>query len=50
MEPTYYVSTAFSGVGFARHQGDVADDATILNPDQVDPDVRAQGRAWMASK
>lgn len=49
-EPTYFIDTAHTGVGFARHQGDVADTATILDPNQVDPEVRHEGRIWLAGQ
>lgn len=53
-EPLYYVSTAFSGVAFADPtKGILAveqDDAALLDPEQVDPDIRKQGRGWLAEQ
>ena len=49
-EPTYFVDTAHTGVGFARNPEGVPADGTILAPVQVDPDVRAEGRIWLAAQ
>lgn len=50
-EPTYYVCTAFSGVGFmlpGREDVTMIQDPTFVKPEQVDPTIREQGREWMA--
>lgn len=47
-EPTYYVTTDFSGVGFCLNDGDVPARGTILIAGQVAPDVREAGRIWKA--
>lgn len=49
-EPLYYVTTATTGVIFARHVDAVPVLATFLQPAQVDPEVREQGRAWLAEQ
>lgn len=46
-EPIYYVTTATTGVIFAQTADAVPVLGTILQPAQVDPEVRDQGRAWL---
>lgn len=49
-EPLYYVTTASSSVVFAQHPDAIPTLATILRPEQVDPDIRQQGRDWLAER
>lgn len=49
-EPTYYVSTAFSGVGFLMPGEKLPDGAVFVASHQVDPEIREQGRDWMEGR
>lgn len=49
-EPIYYISTSFSGVGFLLPGQPMTGDWVVLTPAAVDPDVREQGRRWLAAQ
>lgn len=49
-EPIYYVTTDFSGVGFLLPDAFIPENGTEINRSQVHPDIRAEGRAWLAER
>lgn len=48
-EPWYFVNPNRSGVDFARSAHAIPSGCVAINPEQVDPEIRAEGRAWFAT-
>ena len=49
-EPLYYVGTGFSGVAFLAPGNTVPEGDALMDAKQVDPDIREQGRLWLAEQ